>query len=128
MGRIRQDVVVRGRKRWTLFDTGARNTYVIEDVAKDLPVFKIEHSEPVSLGGKMHHVTENCWLECMIDGLPVRSHARVLDAIGPDENGTNIEILIGALTMQEWGIRPVPDEEKLDMGHYPKEFVEFRES
>jgi hypothetical protein len=27
--------------------------------------------------------------------------------------------------MQRWGIRPVPDEERLDMTHYPEEFVEY---
>ncbi len=36
-----------------------------------------------------------------------------------------IEVLFGALAMQQWGIRPVPDEEKLDFTHYPEEFVEF---
>ena len=34
-------------------------------------------------------------------------------------------ILFGALAMQQWGIRPVPDQEKLDLSHYSKEFVEF---
>jgi hypothetical protein len=29
MGRIRQMIAVDGRKCWTLFDSGARNTYVI---------------------------------------------------------------------------------------------------
>jgi hypothetical protein len=32
---------------------------------------------------------------------------------------------VGKLAMQQWGIRPVPDEERLDLTHYPKEFVEF---
>jgi hypothetical protein len=27
--------------------------------------------------------------------------------------------------MQQWGIRPIPDEERLDLSHYPEEFVEF---
>ena len=61
----------------------------------------------------------------MIGELPIRGHARVLDKIGIDEDGKRIDVLIGALTMQEWGIRPIPDEERLDMTHYPKEFVEF---
>ena len=29
--------------------------------------------------------------------------------------------------MQKWGIRPVPDEEILDMSNYSEEFVEFIE-
>ena len=49
----------------------------------------------------------------------------VIDEIGRDEDGRPIEILFGALAMQQWGIRPVPDEEDLDLSHYPKEFLEF---
>jgi hypothetical protein len=29
------------------------------------------------------------------------------------------------LGMQQWGIRLIPGQEKLDMSHYPEEFVEF---
>lgn len=49
----------------------------------------------------------------------------MIEDIGRDENGRTIEILFGALAMQQWGIRPVPDEERLDLTHYPDEFVEF---
>ena len=54
-----------------------------------------------------------------------RDYRKMLDEIGKDENGRPIEILFGALAMQQWGIRPVPDEEKLDLSHYSDEFVEF---
>lgn len=33
MGRIRENIDVKGQKFWTLFDTGARNTYVVPSVA-----------------------------------------------------------------------------------------------
>jgi len=36
MGGIRQRIKVDGRECWTLFDTGARNTYVVPAVAKVL--------------------------------------------------------------------------------------------
>jgi len=49
----------------------------------------------------------------------------VIDEIGQDEDGTRIEILLGALAMQQWGIRLVPDREELDLSHYPEEFLEF---
>ena len=45
--------------------------------------------------------------------------------IDKDEDGKPLEILFGALAMQQWGIRPIPDEERLDLSHYPDEFVEF---
>nr|VFK63443.1 MAG: hypothetical protein BECKUNK1418G_GA0071005_103328 [Candidatus Kentron sp. UNK]VFK72360.1 MAG: hypothetical protein BECKUNK1418H_GA0071006_11109 [Candidatus Kentron sp. UNK] len=52
-------------------------------------------------------------------------HAMVLDHIGLDEEGKEIEILFGALAMQQWGIGLFPAEEKLDLSHYPREFVEW---
>lgn len=70
-------------------------------------------------------MTRYCNLVCKVEGYNVLAHARILDNIGPDEDGEKIEVLIGALTMHEWEIRPIPDEEKLDMSHYPKAFVEF---
>lgn len=125
MARVRANVIIAGRNCWTLFDGGSRNTYIVQDLSSLLPTFELEKPEPVSLGGKVHKVTKWCLLTCLVEGLPVRTHARILEEIGTDEEGKGIEILIGALTMQEWGIRPVPDEERLDMTHYPKEFIEF---
>jgi hypothetical protein len=53
------------------------------------------------------------------------THAMVIDEIGNDEDAKPIQVLFGALVMQQWGIRLVPAEERLDLTHYPKEFVEF---
>lgn len=64
-------------------------------------------------------------LQAEIEGRLISTHAMVVDQIGTDENGKAIEILFGALAMQQWGIRPIPDEEKLDLSHYPEEFIEF---
>ena len=49
----------------------------------------------------------------------------MINDIGRDEDGRPIDILFGALAMQQWGIRPVPDEERLDLSRYPNEFLEF---
>ncbi|PYS40379.1 MAG: hypothetical protein DMG14_10760 [Acidobacteria bacterium] len=64
-------------------------------------------------------------LHAEIEGHAITTLALVIDEIGTDENGTAIEILFGALAMQQWGIRPIPDEERLDLTHYPEEFIEF---
>ena len=125
MARVRTQAVVAGRPCWCLFDTGARNTYVVQDIASLLPSIELDKPEPVAFGGRTYQVMRECHLTCLVDGLPVRTHARILEDIGADEEGKKIEILIGALTMQEWGMRPIPDEERLDMTHYPKEFIEF---
>ena len=125
MGRIRQAILVDGRKCSTLFDTGARNTYVIPSVAQILKTSPTPRTIRTALGGTMKESNQAAILEADIQGRPITTHAPVIGEIGKDENGAPIEILFGALAMQQWGIRPVPDEEKLDLSHYPEEFIEF---
>ena len=125
MARVRENIVVKGKNFWALFDGGARNTYVIERVASLLPAFELERSESVALGGRTHKVEKECLLTCLVEGLPIRVRARILSEIGSDEKGRRIEILIGALAMEEWGITPIPSKERLDMTYYPKEFIEY---
>ena len=125
MGRIKQPIKVDGRDCWTLFDTDARNTYVTSTVAKGLKTSVKPRTIRTALGGEIKETNTAAILEAEIEGHPISTHALVIDEIGKDENGTPIEILFGALAMQQWGIRPVPDEERLDLSHYPQEFVEF---
>ncbi len=125
MGRIKQPIKVDGRDCWTLFDRGARNTYVTSTVAKGLKTSVKPRTIRTALGGEIKETNTAAILEAEIEGHPISTHALVIDEIGKDENGTPIEILFGALAMQQWGIRPVPDEERLDLSHYPQEFVEF---
>ena len=125
MGRIRQAIEVRGRQCWTMFDIGARNTYVNRDVATMLVSSPAEHPVRTGLGGAVREAKEQAFLEAKVDGHPISTQAYVLDEIGRDEDGKTIEVLFGALAMQQWGIRPVPDEERLDLTNYPTEFVEF---
>jgi hypothetical protein len=130
MGRVRQHIDVKGQNFWTLFDTGARNTYVVprvatQRVATHLVRTKLEAPFRSALGGSVKEAQEQAILEAKVQGCRVSALAMVIDRIGEDEEGKPIDILFGALAMQNWGIRPVPDEEKLDLSHYPKEFVEF---
>lgn len=125
MGRIRQAIKVDGQECWTLFDTGARNTYVTASVGKILQTSNMVRPFRTALGGEVRETRTSAILEAEIEGHPIATHALVIDEIGKDEDGKPIEILFGALAMQQWGIRPVPDEERLDLSHYPEEFVEF---
>jgi len=125
VGRVRQMIKVNGRECWTLFDTGARNTYVTTDVASVLTTAKTQRPYRSAIGGTVKETTETALLEAEVEGRRISTHAMVIDEIGKDEEGTSIDILFGALAMQQWGIRPIPDEEKLDLTHYPEEFLEF---
>ena len=118
-------IAVDGRKCWTLFDTGARNTYVVPSVAEVLQTSATPRTIRTALGGSIRDTNRAALLEAEIQGHSISTHALVIEEIGNDEEGKPIEILFGALAMQQWGIRPVPDEERLDLSHYPEEFVEF---
>lgn len=125
MGRIRQMISVNGRECWTLFDTGARNTYVVPEVASLLTTAKLKKPFRSAIGGEVRETIETALLEADIEGRRISTHAMVIDEIGNDEHGIPIEILFGALAMQQWGIRLIPEQEKLDLTYYPEEFVEF---
>jgi len=116
---------VNGRECWTLFDRGARNTYVVPEVASLLTTSKLKKPFRSAIGGKVKETTETALLEAEVEGRRISTHAMVVDEIGNDEEGKPIEILFGALAMQQWGIRLIPEREKLDLTHYPEEFVEF---
>lgn len=125
VGRICQMIKVDGRECWALFDTGARNTYVVPAVAAVLSTSEMPHPIRTALGGEVKEANRTALLQGEIEGHLISTHALVIDQIGDDEDGKSIEVLFGALAMQQWGIRPLPDEEKLDLSHYPEEFVEF---
>ncbi len=125
MGRVRENIEIKGRKFWTLFDTGARNTYVVPEVAALCPTSQLASPFHSALGGKVRAASKAAVLDAEVQGCRVSTHAMVIDEIGNDEDGKPIEVLFGAPAMQQWGIRPVPDEEKLDLSHYSKEFLEF---
>lgn len=114
-----------GRECWTLFDTGARNTYVVPEVASLLTSSKLKKPFRSAIGGKGKETTKTALLEAEIEGRRISAHAMIIDEIGTDEKGKPIEIFFGALAMQQWGIRLIPEQEKLDLTHYPEEFVEF---
>jgi hypothetical protein len=125
MGKMRQVIWVRGRGCWTLFDSGARNSYIVPAVAALVPTSKVDQPFRSALGGSVKEAKEMAHLEAEVEGRRISFHAMVLDNIGNDEDGTPIEILVGALAMQQWGIRLIPEQEKLDLTHYPEEFLEF---
>jgi hypothetical protein len=125
MGRVRQAIRIDGRQCWTLFDTGARNTYVIPTVAQLLNTVPTPMPMRTALGGTVKETNTSAILNAEIEGKLISTYALVINEIGRDEDGKPIEVLFGALAMQQWGIRPVPDQERLDLSHYPDEFVEF---
>jgi hypothetical protein len=108
-----------------LFDTEARNTYVTPSAARLLPTSKTPATIRATIGGKVYETNTTAILDARIDEHPVSTLAWVVDEIGRDQNGAAIEVLFGTLAMRQWGVRVIPDEQRLDLTHYPDVFVEF---
>ncbi len=128
MGRVRAEIWLNGRAYWTLFDSGAENTYVVPEVSKVLGARKLARPWPARLGGRRHRILEDCRLEATIGGRFIFVEAYVVDKIGIDKRSRPprpFEVLIGALAMQKWGIELNLGRERLDLAGYTKEFVEF---
>ena len=94
-------------------------------VASLLTTSEIKKPFRSALGGKIREIKEAALLEADIEGHGISTHAVVVDELGKDEAGTPIEILFGALAMQQWSIRLILEQEKLDLSHFPEEFAEF---
>jgi hypothetical protein len=122
---ISQSIKVSGQDYWTLFDTGERNSYVIPSVAQLLQISTMTRSFDVALRGKVKQTNVSVLLDAEVEGHPISTHALVVDSLGRDNIGKPIEILFGALAMKQWGIKPLPNEERLDLSRYPDQFVEF---
>ena len=125
MGRIRQMIRVDGREAWTMFDSGARNTYITPELASLLSTTKLLQPTFTRLGGETKESTTAAVLVGEIEDKPFHTEAMVIDRIWLDEDGKQIEILFGALAMQQWGIRLIPETKSLDLTHYSNEFLEF---
>ena len=92
MGRIRQTIRVDGQECWTLFDAGARNTYVIPSVAKILKTSDLPHAYRTALGGGVKEAHTAAILDAEVEGHPISTHALVIEEIGRDEDGKPVEI------------------------------------
>jgi hypothetical protein len=77
MGRIRQTIKVDGQECWTLFDTGARNTYVVPSVAQVLTTSAMSRVFRTALGGEVKETNLSAILEAEIEGHPIATHALV---------------------------------------------------
>ena len=125
MGRIRQEIEIDGRRCWTLFDFGARQSYIRQQAADDLELTELRQSRRAMLGGSSHEIRHACLIRAEVEGRPLEFQAAVIDEIGQDEDGREIDILFGALAMQLWGIGLDPQNERLDFSHYSRDFLEF---
>ncbi len=101
MGRIRRNIKVNGRQCWTLFGSGARNTYVVSSVAELLSTYRAARAIRSAIGGRVMETDTAAMVEGEVEGRHILTQALVVDGIGADEEGRPIEVLFGAFAMQQ---------------------------
>src|SRR5437016_5210925 len=101
MGRVRGYIHINGKRFWTLFDTRARNMYIVPTVASHLDTTKLPKPFRSALGEKTRKMTTGALVKARVEKHDVFTHAMVVDEIGNDEEGKPIEVLFGTLAMQQ---------------------------
>jgi hypothetical protein len=125
MARIIKTMEVQGQPAVALFDTGAISTYVRSSFVREVPKTAIVPHARVGLGGKEIEIAEYCILQGRIEGLAFVTDAVPVEEIG-HADGHEIDVLIGARTMEQWEIRLDPRSGALDLeGLRRREFTEF---
>lgn len=123
--RIFKEIEIEGNRAWALFDTGALHSYVSNHLLKGVPIRKLSTPYKVALGGRVFEVEEHCSIEGKIEGLEFHTEVIPVDEVGK-VNGKIVDVLVGALTMEEWEIIPNPKNGTLDLsGLKRREFTEF---
>ena len=125
MSRIIKTIEIEGQPVAGLFDTGALYTYVRSSLATGAPRTDVPVPPRVALGGRTIEIREPCLVRGKIDGLDFVSDAVPVDEIG-HADGHEIDVLIGARTMEQWEIKLDPKTGALDLeGLRRREFTEF---
>jgi len=123
--RIFKEIEIEGNRALALFDTGALHTYISSRLLTGVPIRKLSTPYKVALGGRVFQVKEHCSIEGKIEGLEFHTEVIPIDEVG-EANGKVVDVLIGALTMEEWEIIPNPKNGTLDLsGLKRREFTEF---
>ena len=123
--RILKEIEIEGKKAVALFDTGSMHTYVSNRLLEGVPIRILSKPYKVALGGRVIEIKEHCSIQGRIEGFDFHTEVIPVDEVGRI-NGKMVDVLIGALTMEEWEIIPNPKDATLDLsGLKRREFTEF---
>lgn len=127
MARIIKSIEIEGQPAMALFDTGAVLTHV--RAALVAKIFRKPVARPfrVALGGRSIEIRELCLIGGNIEGLEFDTDAVPVDEVGYAD-GHELDIIIGARTMEQWEILLDPRTGALNLeGLRRREFTELRE-
>jgi predicted aspartyl protease len=123
--RIIKEIEIEGKNALALFDTGSMHTYASRKLLKDVPIRTLSEPYRVALGGKIIEVKEASLIEGKIEGFGFHTEVIPIDEIWRVD-GKAVDVIIGALTLEEWEISINPKDGTLDLsGLKRREFTEF---
>jgi len=125
VARIIKTIEIEGQPAVALFDTGALYSYVRSSLVREVPRRAMIPPAHVALGGREIDTLELCLVQGKIEGLDFLGDAVPVDNIC-HVDGNDLDVLIGALTMERWEIKLDPKTGTLDLeGLERREFTEF---
>jgi len=113
MSRIIKTIEIEGQQAVALFDTGALSTYVREHLLTSAARKPAVEPFRVALGGRSIEVRELCLVGGRIEGLAFDTDAVPVQELGRAD-GHELDVIIGARTMERWEIRLDPRTGTLD--------------
>jgi hypothetical protein len=82
LNRIRQSIRVNGTDVWTLFDSGARNTYIVPAVATHFTTVEFPQPTQTKLAGETKSSSTAALLVGKVEGKRFHAEALVIDRVG----------------------------------------------
>ena len=128
MGRIIKDLEINGIKRKAIFDTGSVQSFITEKALPEDAVCIPIESITARIGGLPHEIKKRCLIPSKLENINFEFDAFLIDNLGKaqEKGDVDIDIVIGAATMEEWGINLYPTEQKLDLhGLIKRQFLCF---
>jgi hypothetical protein len=127
MSRIVRQIEVEGRSLNAMFDTGAVRSYVTREAFPNTGLIRRTIPVTVGLGGRERRLEERCDFAATVEGLDFDITAYVIDDSVETEFG-RIDVIVGALTMEEWWIKLDPANNEMDLSMLRRrEFTELTE-
>ncbi|MBI4647370.1 MAG: hypothetical protein HY738_12490, partial [Bacteroidia bacterium] len=91
-------------KLLTLFDSGARNSYITQNCVETTGIKPAPVKRPfkVGLGGEERSLKEYVNIDGLLQKKAIIIHPFVVNDLGTNEKGKPIEILFGIMDMEAW--------------------------
>jgi hypothetical protein len=126
MARLIRAVQINGQDARALFDTGSIGSYIRVRLGRSFPRARMKKPVRVGLGGQVLNLKAVCIVEAELEGHPFDFEVYPIQRIGRDETGREIDLLIGALAMEKWGLVLDPRTRRIDLRRLKRrEFTEY---